>query len=134
MHSRATATTAAHFLDTVESRMPFPVKAIQVDGSSEFEAIFEEECQRRRIKLFILPPRSPKLNSGVERAHRTYTEEFYEVTESSFDLSELRSELLEWERVYKTVRPHQALSYVTPLEFLEQWRKYPRKEEVSPII
>ena len=97
VHSRATATTAAHFLDTLESRMPFPVRAIQVDGGSEFEAIFEEECQRRGIKLFVLPPRSPKLNGGVERAHRTHTEEFYEVTESSFDLSERRDELLEWE-------------------------------------
>ena len=66
VYSRATAITAALFLDTLESRMPFPVKAIQVDGGSEFEAIFEEECQRRDIKLFVLPPRSPKLNGGVE--------------------------------------------------------------------
>ncbi len=51
-----------------------------------------KECQRRDIKLFVLPPRSPKLNEAVERAHRTHTEEFYEVTESSLELSEL----LEW--------------------------------------
>ncbi len=61
--------------------MPFPVKAIQVDDGAEFEAIFEEACQKRGIKLFILPPRSPKLNGGVERAPRTHAEEFYEVTE-----------------------------------------------------
>ncbi|MBA7465989.1 hypothetical protein ES707_01161 [subsurface metagenome] len=108
--------------------MPFPVRAIQVDGGAEFEAIFEEECQRCGIKLFVLPPRSPKLNGGVERAHRTHTEEFYEVTESSFDLSELREELLEWERVYNTVRPHQALGYVTPLKFLEQRKQYSGKK------
>jgi len=123
VYSRASASTAAHFLDTLESRMPFPVRAIQVDGGSEFEAIFEEECQRRGIKLFVLPPRSPKLNGGVERAHRTHTEEFYQVTESSFDRSELKDELLEWEGVYNTVRPHQALGYVTPLKFLEQWKE-----------
>ncbi|GAH98900.1 unnamed protein product, partial [marine sediment metagenome] len=63
----------------------------------------------RGIKLFVLPPRSPKLNGGVERAHWTHSEEFYEVTESPFDLSELRKELLEWERIYNTARPHQAL-------------------------
>jgi putative transposase len=128
VYSRATGTTAALFLDTLEKRMPFPVKAIQVDGGSEFEAVFEEECQKRGIKLFVLPPRSPKLNGAVERAHRTHTEEFYEVTESSFDLSELREELLEWEQVYNTVRPHQALGYVTPLKFLEQRKKYSGKE------
>ncbi len=62
---------------------------------SEFETIFKEECQRRGINLFVLLPRSPKLNGAVERAHRTHTGEFYEVTEGSFDLSELREELLE---------------------------------------
>ncbi len=108
--------------------MPFPVKAIQVDGGAEFEAIFEETCRKRGIKLFVLPPRSPKLNGAVERAHRTHTEEFYEVTDSSFDLSELRDELLEWERTYNTIRPHQALSYMTPLKFLEQWEEYSGKE------
>jgi len=76
VHSRANASTAAHFLDTLERRTPFPVRAIQVDGGAEFEAIFEEECQRRDIRLFVLPPRSPKLNGGVERAHRTHTESF----------------------------------------------------------
>ena len=128
VYSRATANTAADFLDALEKRMPFPVKAIQVDGGAEFEAIFEEECQKRGIKLFVLPPRSPKLNGGVERAHRTHTEEFYEVTDSSFDLLELREELLEWEQVYNTVRPHQALGYLTPLKFLQQRKEHSGKE------
>jgi len=84
--------------------------------------------------LNLAPPRSPKLNGGVERAHRTHTEEFYEVTASSFDLPELKDELLEWEGVYNTVSPHQALGYVTPLKFLEQWKEYSGKEDVSLII
>ena len=120
VHRQATATTAAHFLDTLKARMPFPVKAIQVDGGSEFQAVFEEVCQQRDIRLFVLPPRSPKLNGGVERAHRTHTEEFYEVTDSSFELAEIRQQLLEWETTYNTIRPHQALGYLTPLEYLQQ--------------
>jgi len=128
VYSRATASTAAQFLDKLEQRMPFTIRAIQVDGGSEFEAVFEEECQKRNIKLFILPPHSPKLNGYVERAHRTHTEEFYEVVESSFDLPELRDELLEWERVYNTIRPHQSLDYMTPLKFLQQWKENPREE------
>jgi len=39
---------------------------------------FEEACREKEIKLFVLPPRSPKLNGYVERAHRTHLEEFYE--------------------------------------------------------
>jgi hypothetical protein len=75
--TRATATTAARFLDTLQQRLPFPLRALQVDGGSEFAAQFEAECQRRSIRLFVLPPRSPKLNGCVERAHRTHTEESF---------------------------------------------------------
>lgn len=119
----ATATNAASFLDMMEQRMPFPVKAIQVDGGSEFEAAFEEKCRQRGIKLFVLPPRSPRLNGGVERAHRTHTEEFYEITESDFSINDLRPKLLQWELRYNTVRPHQSLNYLTPYEFLQQHDK-----------
>jgi len=120
---QASAATAAHFLDNLKERMPFPIRAVQVDGGSEFAAIFEEKCQQEGIRLFVLPPRSPKLNGGVERAHRTHREEFYEVTDSSFELAELREELLQWETIYNTLRPHQALGYLTPLSFLQQKRK-----------
>jgi hypothetical protein len=41
-HQRATANTATEFLETILSRMPFTVKAIQVDGGSEYRAGFEE--------------------------------------------------------------------------------------------
>ena len=130
VYQRATATNAARFLDVLEQRMPFRVKAIQVDGGSEFEAIFETECQRRGIKLFVLPPCSPKLNGAVERAHRTHTEEFYEVTESTFDIVELTAELLKWERIYNTIRPYQALNDLTPLRFLEQQEIHQHRKEV----
>ena len=120
VHTRATATTAAGFLDALEARMPFPVRAIQVDGGSEFQADFEQSCQDRGIRLFTLPPRSPKLNGAVERAQRTHTEEFYEVTPFSIEIAPLNRELQAWELTYNTIRPHQALGYLTPQEFLAQ--------------
>ncbi len=49
-------------------------------------------------------------------------------------LNRLKDELLEWEGVYNTVRPHQALGYVTPLKFLEEWRECQDKADVSLII
>ena len=71
----ATARTAPGALDAIMARMPFEVRAIQVDGGSEFMAEFEEGCRERGVRLFVLPPRSPKLNGCVERANRTHTEE-----------------------------------------------------------
>lgn len=127
-HTRATSNTASAFIDTLIRRMPFPIKAIQVDGGSEFQDTFEEECQKRGIQLFVLPPRSPKLNGCVERAQRTHTEEFYEVADTEFEINALNSSLLRWELVYNTIRPHQALNYLTPKEFLECYQKTKRKE------
>jgi putative transposase len=124
--NQATAATAAHFLDDLEIRMPYKVNAIQVDGGSEFEDAFEQECHSRGIKLFVLPPRSPKLNGGVERANRIHTEEFYEVTDSSFELADIRTKLLQWEHICNTYRPNQALDYLTPLEYLQ--KRKTRKE------
>jgi len=126
-HSRVTSNTVSGFIDVLLKRMPFPVKAIQVDGGSEFQDTFEEECQRRGIKLFVLPPRSPKLNGRMERAQRTHTEEFYEVTDTSFELLELNQALLKWEKVYNTIRPHQTMGYFTPQQFLEQYQQQKRR-------
>jgi putative transposase len=128
--SRATATSAARFIMTILRRMPFTVKAIQVDGGSEFQSIFEETCQKLGIRLFVLPPRSPKLNGHVERANRTHAEEFYEVTDADFDIHSLNLALRDWEKIYNTFRPHQALRYLTPNEFLMQNYSINGKERV----
>jgi transposase InsO family protein len=120
-HQRATANTASEFLDTLLARMPFKVKAIQVDGGSEYRAGFEEACQRLGLKLFVLPPHSPKLNGRVERAHRTHLEEFYAVIPDSAQLDKLNIALYKWERVYNQIRPHQALDYLTPAEYINKY-------------
>ncbi len=119
-HPRATAQTATQFLDTLQHRMPFPIRAVQVDGGSEFAAEFEQACQQRGLHLLVLPPRSPKLNGAVERANRTHSEEFYQVTPCSLEMKKLNRELRHWEKIYNTVRPHQALGYLTRQQFLRQ--------------
>lgn len=115
---RATAAAAVEVLDALAERMPFPVRAISVDNGSEFMAEFESACQVRGIVLFNLPPRSPKLHGSVERANRTHTEEFYEVTDAELELVALQASLADWEVCYNTIRPHQALGYLTPAEYL----------------
>jgi transposase InsO family protein len=115
---RATAQAAADVLDRLAERLPFSVRAISIDNGAEFMAEFETACQARGIRLFVLPPRSPKLHGAVERANRTHTEEFYEVTTAEPELEAFQVELRAWETVYNTIRPHQALGYLTPAEYL----------------
>jgi putative transposase len=126
-HRRATAQSATEFLETLLHRMPFPIRALQVGGGSEFAAQFEQSCQQRGLRLFVLPPRSPKLNGAVERANRTHTEEFYQVSAFSLEMKKLNRELRQWEKIYNTVRPHQSLGYLTPRQFLLQFSSQ-RKE------
>ena len=118
VHTKATSATAVGFLETLAKRMPFPLKALQVDGGSEFQAAFEEACQERGIRLFVLPPRSPKLNGHVERAQRTHSEEFYEVVDFPLEITALNEALRAWEETYNTLRPHQALDGKSPMEYL----------------
>jgi putative transposase len=118
LRTTASARSAVAILDALAARMPFPLRALSVDNGSEFMAEFEATCAERGIALLTLPPRSPKLNGSVERANRTHTEEFYEVTDAEATLADLRPALLAWEATYNTVRPHQALGYLTPAEYL----------------
>ena len=117
----ASSLCAAKFLDLVIQRAPFPITAIQVDGGCEFRALFEKACQQKGIRLFILPPRSPKLNGFVERAHRTHLEEFYQVYDYGLDLVSLNVTLAEWIRIYNFVRPHQSLDNLTPAEYIQRY-------------
>jgi transposase InsO family protein len=132
LHGRATATTAKAFLVELQERMPFEIRAIQVDGGSEFKAEFEEACQEAGLKLFALPPRSPKLNGCVERAQRTHTEEFYEFCFAEPNVRSMTPELRAWEQTYNTIRPNQALGYLTPWEYVQNWQQQTllRKEAV----
>lgn len=123
-YARATAKTATAFLDSLTARMPFPVKAIQVDGGSEFQAEFEQACAAQGIRLFVLPPHSPKLNAFVERAHQTHAEDFYDLYEGSFDMPSVNHALHRWERIYNHVRPHRSLAKKTPAEYLYRYHPW----------
>jgi transposase InsO family protein len=117
-YSRITARNARSFLETLLARSPYPVRAIQVDGGSEFQAEFEQACAEKQIQLFVLPPRSPKLNGHVERAQRTHTEEFHDRYMGDLELRKLNRAMREWEHVYNHIRPHYSLDLQTPAEYL----------------
>lgn len=120
LYPKASSRQAKDFLSQLVARAPFPIKAVQVDGGSEYKAEFEQACQDLQISLFVLPPRSPKLNGRVERAHRTHLDEFYAVHEPEGDLEHLNKALRSWEWVYNHVRPHRALDNLSPKQYIDK--------------
>ncbi len=52
----------------------------------------------------------------------------------SWKVEELNQELLQWEKIYNTIRPHQALGYLAPLQFLKQQGIIPNKNPSSSHI
>jgi transposase InsO family protein len=118
---RQTSFAAACFLEYLETKFPFKIKAIQIDGGSEFKKDFEKAVEERKIMLFVIPPRSPKLNGYVERANRTHREEFYEVETIGHTMEEHNQQLEKWQYIYNYVRPHQSLDYLTPAEYHKFW-------------
>lgn len=116
--TNATSSSAAKFLRNFIASAPFPIVSIQVDGGSEFMADFEKEAQKINLPLFVLPPRRPQWNGGVERGNRTLREEFYANTNLLADtLKTMRGELAKFIQKYNTYRPHFKLKGMTPIDY-----------------
>lgn len=115
---KATSASAARAIDTILDRLPVKPVAIQVDGGSEFMALFERVCAKYGITLYVLPPHSPKLNGVVERMNRTSREEIYDLgLHELLSVDEHNQLLTQQDYTYNHIRPHEALGMLTPDEY-----------------
>lgn len=48
-----------------------------------------------------------------------------------WNVTQLNPQLRRWKHIYNTVGPHQALQYLTPLEFLDRWKSQPKRSSVT---
>lgn len=119
IYSNAKSSSAKKFLLELINKAPFKILSIQVDGGSEFMADFEDTCKILKIPLFVLPPRRPQYNGGVERGNRTFREEFYANSNILADsMGALRCELAKAINKYNSYRPHHALKGNTPIQYI----------------
>ena len=123
--SSATSSSAKKFLLKAIRDLPFPVQSIQVDGGSEFMQHFEQACAENKIPLYVLPPKRPQYNGGVERANRIMREEFYDNPNLLADnINDMRLELDVCIQKYNQYRPHHSLHGLTPSEYTNHFLQH----------
>lgn len=99
------------------------------DNGSEFEKDFKKACEELSLPQWYSRPRTPEDNPVLERFNRTIQEEFVEMIDIDLeDVNEFNLRLLDWLIEYNNVRPHEALDYLTPLEYIDL-----HTTEVSPM-
>ncbi len=116
---KASAASAKALLDKLLREAPFPIRGIQVDGGSEFKSVFEQECEKRGLELFILPPNRPDLNGCVEPAQSTWRYEFYATYDLPHRIAKLQTFVAAFAHRFNHHRPHDALAGQTPAEYLQ---------------
>ena len=115
---------AAEFLKRLHYLTEGEMINLHHDNGSEFKKDFEKACVQLSLPQWYSRVRTPKDNAVLERFNRTIQEEFVEMIDMGLEnTEEFNQRLLEWLIEYNSIRPHQALDYLTPLEYLEKYYK-----------
>jgi len=98
---------------------------IRSDNGPEFiAAVLSEWCKETGIEWEFIQPGKPTQNSLIERFNRTFRQDVLDSYLFS-NLAEIRKHANAWAWMYNNVRPHAALAYLTPVEFLLKYGKLP---------
>lgn len=120
--SSGSSKCARAFLEELSEYMPFPLVALQTDNGSEFLKNFDQATEDELITHYFSHPHCPKENAHVERKIQTTKYELWAFKEAH-TAADLNALVDDWNHTYNNVRPHQSLGYLTPMEFLTQWKQ-----------
>ena len=96
------------------------IENVHTDNGSEFHKYFEESIKELNLNHYWSRPRTPKDNASNERFNRTLREEFLNQGNFNRDIVILNKKITDWLIEYNSIRPHQSLNYLTPLEYVEK--------------
>lgn len=102
-----------------EKENPTTIHTVQTDNGSEFLAHFHKHLEGQNIKHLFIYPRLVKVNAVVERFNRTIQEECIKRSdELYYDVNEFEKKLTKYLYWYNHKRPHYALGYMSPMQFI----------------
>jgi transposase InsO family protein len=130
MYKTKSSLNGEDFLYRLRYLLDGKVPRVGHDNGSEFEKFFKKACQKLKIEQYYNRPRTPKDNPVCERFNQTLQTEFLNLGNFTPDVDEFNRRLTEWLIEYNFKRPHQALGYKTPVEFL---KATPKDGQVLPM-
>lgn len=93
-------------------------RRVRVDNGPEFISdLLQRWCEERNIELQFIQPGKPVQNAFIERNNGSLRRELLDAYHF-FTLQEVRLMAEEWRQDYNSSRPHQALGFVPPLEYI----------------
>lgn len=119
-YSSLLSKNGADFLKICLEKFPFKIRAIQTDNGKEFLKDFDKLCKELNLPHYFIEARHPKQNTYVENSHGSDEREFYQQGNVDKDIEAMNNALEKWEHDWNYVRPHEALSYLTPDEYLNK--------------
>ena len=119
-YANHSSTATTDFLEQFRRVAPLTITHLQTDNGSEFAKHFEVALAHHGIIHFHTYPRSPKMNSEIERFNRTLVEAFINTHRQllAYDLDEFNRQLMDWLLWYNTRRPHWSLGLICPLRYI----------------
>lgn len=133
VYKTQSSANGALFLEECLQSFPFPVRAVQTDNGSPFQKYFDASCKAKGLPHYFIYPRTPKQNTYVEISHGADQREFYDQGNIYEDFDTMCNKIAWWENTWNNVRPHQALDYLTPNQYLEkrQTSRLPTKDVIT---
>jgi len=126
LSENADSKSAVESYEIAAKRLPFKVACMNMDNGSENGGAFEQYLENNNIMQFYSRTGTPTDNPRVERAHLTDDIEFYNQGNVFKDFNRQREAILKQDYIYNYIRPHQALGYLTPMEFYLLWKGDPK--------
>ncbi len=116
-----TSNYSQDFLKRLTYLVEGKVEIMHSDNGSEFAGDFEKACQELSIIQIYSRPHTPKDNPALERFNSTVQGEWLDFSDVGLDdIAEANEDLTTWLIKYNSYRPHEALDYLTPLEYTQQ--------------
>ena len=123
MYTTHSSYNSRDFLHRLNYLLDGKIENIQTDNGSEFLKHFDKTCSELNINHYFSRNHTPKDNAVAERFNKTLQEEFIAQGNFDTDINKFNHSLTEWLIEYNFKRPHQALEYISPINFQVKYLK-----------